>query len=40
MPKKHYEDPEYAEAAADEQAGDETVAEQADAGAQPIVAAD
>src|SRR6188474_952323 len=36
MPKKHYEDPEYAEATADDQAGDETAAEQAEAAAQPI----
>jgi molecular chaperone GrpE len=36
MPKKQYEDPEYAEAPADEQAGDETAADQADAGAQTV----
>jgi len=36
MPKKHYEDPEYAEAPADEQAGVETAAEQAEAAAPPI----
>jgi molecular chaperone GrpE len=36
MPKKQYEDPEYAEATADEQAGDETAAEQAEAAALPI----
>jgi molecular chaperone GrpE len=36
MPKKHYEDPEYAEAAADELAGDETAADRAEAGAQPV----
>jgi molecular chaperone GrpE len=36
MSKKHYEDPEYAEATADDQAGDETAAEQAEAAAQPI----
>jgi len=36
MPKKHYEDPEYAEATADDQAGDETAAEQAEAAAQPV----
>jgi molecular chaperone GrpE len=40
MSKKHFEDPEYAEAAADGQVGDETAAEQADAGAQPIAGAD
>jgi molecular chaperone GrpE len=37
MSKKQYEDPEYAEAAADE-VGDETAAEQAEAGAQPTAA--
>jgi molecular chaperone GrpE len=36
MPKKHYDDPEYAEATADDQPGDETAAEQAEAAAQPI----
>jgi len=34
MPKKTYEDPEYAEA--DEQAGDDTAADQAEAGAQTV----
>ena len=37
---KSYDDPGYSDAAADEQIGDETAAEQADAGAQPTAAAD
>jgi len=38
MPKKTYEDPEYAEA--DEQAGDDTAADQAEAGAQTVPGVD
>jgi molecular chaperone GrpE len=40
MSKKHYEDPELAEATADQQAGDETAAEQAEASSQPITGDD
>src|SRR6185503_3968935 len=40
MSKKHYADPETAEGAADEQVGDETAAEQAEAGSQPGAEAD
>ena len=40
MPKKHFEDPEYAEAAADEPVGDETAVEQAEAGASTTTGGD
>jgi molecular chaperone GrpE len=40
MSKKHYADPDTTEAAADEQVGDETAAEQAEAGSQPGAEAD